>query len=345
MARHAMRVLDFQDPSKIRPIPTPILSYLTAVNYSKPKLPSEGEKLIEPYMHLDDSIIRSSYNKLYDKLVTLNNQFHLKKSWNLLRKYSSLYGKLLLMSQLQTVVRKKFSILGLESHLSNVHPVPRKAPMIEDYWGVRLKRGHLIEIDDLLPDGSFRRQFVYPELYIGMRFYYSFKNLCDFVTDQLPKPKKVISVAPLGTPETHPGNIANPFELHPGNPYNKMVYPRDTENIKLGLPQGSPLSPALSSLYLQIFLNDLKKRYPSVHFVVYADDIIFYGDDDLEFAKFRKELRNFMREYHLILAEHKSQHSKSENIWLAKRLKFLGLVYLPETNTLMSETRSGRSLP
>lgn len=121
---------------------------------------------------------------------------------------------------------------------------------------------------------------------------------------------------------------------------------RPPGEIPVGLPQGSPLSPVLSSQYLQTFLLSVRERYPSVKFCVYADDMIFYSDDDDEFSRFSSELREFMKEYGLVLAEAKSQISKHHGNWVSgKRLKFLGLVYLPDTDTLKSETRSGRTLP
>jgi hypothetical protein len=104
------------------------------------------------------------------------------------------------------------------------------------------------------------------------------------------------------------------YGLSDENPYatGKFDDHAHYDAMKLGLPQGSPLSPVLSSQYLQCFLNELEKRYPSVKFCVYADDIIFYGDNDEEFQQFTNDLEDFLSEYNLTLAIEKSQTTKLE---------------------------------
>lgn len=112
----------------------------------------------------------------------------------------------------------------------------------------------------------------------------------------------------------------------------------------VGLPQGSPLSPCLSGLYFKYFLGKLKLAYPSIKWVIYADDVIFHSDDDKEFKKFTKSFAYFCKPYGLTVSGPKSQISKVRGQWIKDRIKFLGIVYEPKDNKIYSETRSGRSL-
>lgn len=54
----------------------------------------------------------------------------------------------------------------------------------------------------------------------------------------------------------------------------------------IGLPQGAGTSPFLSAVYFESVLDELQKEYPSVKALVYADDCIFYSDNDKEFERF-----------------------------------------------------------
>jgi len=53
-----------------------------------------------------------------------------------------------------------------------------------------------------------------------------------------------------------------------------------------GLPQGAGTSPFLSAVYLESVLTSIEKKYPSIKSLVYADDCIFYSDNDKEFSEF-----------------------------------------------------------
>jgi len=104
-----------------------------------------------------------------------------------------------------------------------------------------------------------------------------------------------------------------------------------------GVPQGLNTSPFISTLMTDSVFYDLGMW----------NAIIMYMDDGLLFAETRKELeRNILllteglKSLGLEMEPSKSGILKEEGKWL-KSMKFLGLRYLPEEDTLMSDTRSG----
>jgi hypothetical protein len=134
----------------------------------------------------------------------------------------------------------------------------------------------------------------------------------------------------------HKGEVATQgFEAH----YNVLKTP-----VVEGLPQGSSLSPFLSMIYFNHFMTQLAKGFPNIHYVAYADDVIFYSDNDTEFDSFISSLPGLCSHYGLAVALNKSQISKLSGVWQSPRLKFLGLVYDTINSVLFSETRSGRHL-
>lgn len=160
----------------------------------------------------------------------------------------------------------------------------------------------------------------------------------------LPKGKNFISyrafydVKPTITPESTSKDSLSPrvfTESAKSNP----------KEINTGFPQGSCLSPALSIIYLAEVLRHLNAKYPTVKWIFYADDGIFYGENDEEFALFLKDFDSFMSKYNLAVAHNKCQHTKSKNTWNVESFKFLGARYYWRTGELVSETRSGRTLP
>jgi hypothetical protein len=118
------------------------------------------------------------------------------------------------------------------------------------------------------------------------------------------------------------------------------------EETTQGLPQGSCLSPFLSVIaFDHIWTKDILPRYPSIRYLAYADDMIFYSNDDNAFNEFVTALPTIVGVYGLTVADNKSVISKRKNTWLHDRLKFLGVLYTPSTNTISSETRKGARLP
>lgn len=114
--------------------------------------------------------------------------------------------------------------------------------------------------------------------------------------------------------------------------------------VHSGLPQGGPLSPYLSILILNEAYKSIQKEHPLVKWLFYADDGMFYSDDDLAFSRFLGEIDKLLKEYGIVISHEKSQLTRKSGQWLKPRLKFLGIVFEPETNRIYSETRNGRSL-
>jgi len=104
-----------------------------------------------------------------------------------------------------------------------------------------------------------------------------------------------------------------------------------------GVPQGLNTSPFISTVMTDSAFYDLGLW----------NAIIMYMDDGLLFAETRKELeRNILllkeglKSLGLEIEPSKTGLVKEDGKWL-RSLKFLGLRYLPEEDTLMSDTRSG----
>lgn len=93
-----------------------------------------------------------------------------------------------------------------------------------------------------------------------------------------------------------------------------------------GVPQGSPTSPFLSILALRHFLTQRES-------VSYADDPIFFDDEDFEIQDDPKG--------GILLNPSKSSWVKRDGIWL-KPLKYLGVEY--NGQTLSAKTRNGATL-
>jgi len=104
-----------------------------------------------------------------------------------------------------------------------------------------------------------------------------------------------------------------------------------------GVPQGLNTSPFMSTILTDVYLASLGRLRA----------IIMYMDDGLLFAKTKEEmnrriqlLKEELWNMGLEIEPSKSGLVKENGVW-NKSLKFLGLRYLPETDTLMSDTRSG----
>lgn len=116
-------------------------------------------------------------------------------------------------------------------------------------------------------------------------------------------------------------------------------------NILNGLPQGSPLSPFFTVVYLEHFFKSLQPQFgTAIKYVAYADDVIFYSDNDRAFQTFLSWLPSLAQSKGLVLATDKSQVSRVKGVWKAEFLKFLGIKYIPSTDQIVSDTRKGGKL-
>jgi hypothetical protein len=102
-----------------------------------------------------------------------------------------------------------------------------------------------------------------------------------------------------------------------------------------GVPQGLGTSPFISTFMTDTYLKDLKNNL-----IMYMDDGILFAKSPQEMTKLRKILDEKLNVMGLEIAPEKSKYSKKSNKWL-DTIKFLGLRYLPESDTFMSDTRSG----
>jgi len=102
-----------------------------------------------------------------------------------------------------------------------------------------------------------------------------------------------------------------------------------------GVPQGLGTSPFLSTFMTDTYLNGLKDSL-----VMYMDDGILFAKSPQAMTKALKELEAQLGILELEIAPEKSKYVKRSGKWLDS-IRFLGMRYLPESDTLMSDTRSG----
>jgi hypothetical protein len=143
-----------------------------------------------------------------------------------------------------------------------------------------------------------------------------------------------------------PGSI----DMWPSQSHNDLMladvmtdvpaYSHHLDVLKLiGIAQGANTSPYLSILQIDKMVRDL----PSfIKVKIYADDMIFYSNDNKSLYWFTEELPTFLAKYGLLLHPGKSGFVKVGD-WL-KPLKFLGLTYDGNTDTLTASTRNGSTL-
>jgi RNA-directed DNA polymerase len=103
-----------------------------------------------------------------------------------------------------------------------------------------------------------------------------------------------------------------------------------------GTPQGGVISPLLANLYLHYVIDVwLKKNYPLVPMVRYADDVIIHCFTESEAQRVLQAIRNRMQECKLRLNEEKTQivYCKTSTRTLinkySKKFDFLGFTYKP----------------
>jgi len=102
-----------------------------------------------------------------------------------------------------------------------------------------------------------------------------------------------------------------------------------------GVPQGLGTSPFISTFMTDTYLEELKNNL-----IMYMDDGILFAKSPQEMTKLRNVLATQLEKMGLAIAPEKSKYVKKSNKWL-ESIKFLGLRYLPESDTFMSDTRSG----
>jgi len=102
-----------------------------------------------------------------------------------------------------------------------------------------------------------------------------------------------------------------------------------------GVPQGLGTSPFLSTLMTDMSMSELKDNI-----IMYMDDGILFAQNKAEMEKTIQLLKDCLEYLGLEIAPEKSGYIKEEGTW-TKSSKFLGLRFLPEENTIMSDTRSG----
>lgn len=58
--------------------------------------------------------------------------------------------------------------------------------------------------------------------------------------------------------------------------HNTVYFDLGTRKVQLekGVHQGSPLSPALFDIYMELFMSKMKNQYPDLWYLLYADDLV-----------------------------------------------------------------------
>jgi len=105
-----------------------------------------------------------------------------------------------------------------------------------------------------------------------------------------------------------------------------------------GVPQGLGTSPFLSTFITDTHLYELGTDQKAL--IMYMDDGILFAKNKAEMEKLITRLKELLGSIGLEIAPEKSRYVKEEGKWLDS-VKFLGLRFLPEENTIMSDTRGG----
>jgi len=105
-----------------------------------------------------------------------------------------------------------------------------------------------------------------------------------------------------------------------------------------GVPQGLGTSPFISTLMTDKYLYELGTDRNAL--IMYMDDGIMFASCKAEMELLIKRLKGLLGALGLELAMEKSKYVKIDGEW-KDSIRFLGLRYLPESDTFMSDTRSG----
>jgi hypothetical protein len=104
-----------------------------------------------------------------------------------------------------------------------------------------------------------------------------------------------------------------------------------------GVPQGLNTSPFISTVMTDSAFYDLG-LWKAI--LMYMDDGLLFAATRMDLNRNIQKLKDGLKRLGLEMEPSKSGLVKEDGKWL-KSLKFLGLRYLPESDTLMSDTRSG----
>lgn len=114
------------------------------------------------------------------------------------------------------------------------------------------------------------------------------------------------------------------------------------ENSNFGVSMGTAYSPLLAIFALNDWYHALK--WKGINLFMYADDgIIEIGDKSTE--KDFWDCENHLKAWGIRISRKKSGWLRQKGGKWLKALKFLGLIYKPEEDTLYSKTRSGHEVP
>lgn len=107
-----------------------------------------------------------------------------------------------------------------------------------------------------------------------------------------------------------------------------------------GVPQGLSTSPFVSTLMTDVILHELGNQG---NLIMYMDDGILFAKSKDAMKKVIELLKEKLSILGLEIAPEKSKYVKEDGQW-TNSLRFLGLRYLPDEDTITSETRSGTSI-
>lgn len=108
-----------------------------------------------------------------------------------------------------------------------------------------------------------------------------------------------------------------------------------------GVPQGLNTSPFISTFLTDVYLKRLGTDLKAL--IMYMDDGILFADSKAQMGQYVRSLKDLLGRLGLELAEEKCQYVKENGIW-KNSLRFLGLRYIPETDQIMSDTRTGTKM-
>jgi hypothetical protein len=108
-----------------------------------------------------------------------------------------------------------------------------------------------------------------------------------------------------------------------------------------GVPQGLGTSPFISTFITDTYLYELGTEVKAL--IMYMDDGILFANSKVQMMAYVKRLKGLLGAIGLEIEPSKSRYAKIDGVWQGS-IKFLGLRYLPDKDTFMSDTRSGTQI-